>query len=275
MTTPAGLAWWAGDGRPGELWISDSVERKIVKFVPGQRDAEGVISIGREIKPGPVVLIGGPGPSLPGKPRLLAFDRTTNEVVLDLQEDLSPRGSGRTTPVYSDRGYPIDRAPRRSEIRGIAVQLDRASMSALPLVWTCRGGGLCSTIEVWRLDGQLRAELVADFFPRCEPIDIAIDPSGDRLWILADRGAGQRPMLIERRLSDHLGRRPWQVASGPSRRLVELDLPARAIAIAATPESVWVLTDSGTPSVRSESRSHLVEFWVGAIPAGPGAGGTP
>jgi hypothetical protein len=129
--------------------------------------------------------------------------------------------------------------------------------------WSCRGGGLCATIEV----RDANDELLWSFYPRCEPIDLNFDPDGRRLWIVAGNGPGQGAVLLERLLVDTADESDFRESAMRTTRFLALPVFVQPAAIVSTGSSVWVLDRTGQPAAFGHrAKPRLYEFDVGPRP---------
>lgn len=256
-----GLAWEPSASDPlGRFWISDREKRnELVSLEPTTGELK-VRRIAATFKPGPLAV------------DVVSDNSASNETrlwILDVSRHKLFSLAGRETPPEESKivpfrkrfpGIRIKPVTRRAEITGIATSRKPGKNEDSRIIWTCRGGGLCSTIEV--VDPENKQTL-AKFFPRCEPIDIAINPSGDRLWILADNGERRGAVLVERSLEVQEDRQPWEGARGKTLRLRSLPREIHPVSIVATDDSVWVITENSFDSKGlALDYPHLYQFPV-------------
>jgi hypothetical protein len=262
MVEPAGLAWEESpDGGWGRLWTSDVDQGTIVSLQSRPGGTRVSYTVAGHVRAGPVVFN-------PVSRKLWAIDRMSNQIIRGFA---ITGGPSNPTLVPSQRiGIGQVQLRHRPGIRGIAFDPTGAGSEADDLVWVCRGGGLCSSVELWNLKNGI--VVVGRFFPKCEPIDITIDPEGRRLWILADNGPGNRTILLERKLTGTPAERVAS-ASGMTERFIALPSTFRPSAIAASRDAVWVLTPpSGSSVGRVQGDTCVWEFRVGppvTHPTGP------
>lgn len=264
MRRPIGLAWDPAPSRP-RLWLTDAEARKVIEVDPATEVPPTEHKVGRNVAPGPAAFDVGRG-------RLWTVDQNPRHTrpirVFD-------RVSGRPSPDQLLRPFAkakLPDGPHRPAITGIAIHSSKDPSKRGPIVWICRGGGLCSSIEVYDLE---RRELLAHFFPRCEPVAIAIDPDGRRLWILADNGPDRSMVLVERWLTAGADEPIPQPSVLETRRFLELppETP-RATAIAATGDAIWALVDEPRAfKTQPTVRVKLHRFHVGSRPVAPGEEG--
>ena len=242
MQRPAGIAWQPPEpgGRP-RLWITDWAGSVVAVNLQTRRSIE--YDVTERVSPGPAAFDF-------RRRNLWAIhrDRSQQQLIRGFRNP----GSGPTGP--NPELQPLARADlpvlsNRPRITGMAVDSSRDTSTIGDIVWVCRGGGLCSTIEVYDVR---RREMLAQFFPRCEPKDIAIDPDGRRLWILADNGPARSMVLVERWLTSAFDNpRPTADALRTRRYLVLPPETPRATAIAATGSAVWALLNDPSSSANS------------------------
>jgi hypothetical protein len=261
MQRPAGLAWQPPSSGGERLWLTDAEAGKVFEVDPAAKGPPIAIehAVAGRVAPGPAAFD-------VRRWRLWAVDQTPKRIQF-IRGFRRPSGG---PAVPDDVLEPFAKArlpvmPLRPPIRGIALDSWRDQSRRGRIVWICRGGGLCSTIEVYDLK---RGEMLAHFFPRCEPEAITIDPDGRRLWILANNGPQRSMVIIERWLTGAI--------PGPSvletRRFLKLppEIP-RATAIAATGDAIWALVeDPRTSTTQPTVRVKLHRFSVGSFPVPPG-----
>lgn len=85
---------------------------------------------------------------------------------------------------------PVPREARNRPITGLAWDGRK--------LWLCTAGGLCACVlQVDQLEG---GKVLASFFPRCEPLSLAIDQANNQIWLIAERGPGHSYLLLRRAL---------------------------------------------------------------------------
>lgn len=224
---PSGLAW---DGT--NLWVIDAAKRQVQRASP----------VTKKWTVWPVLGLNLLGPA--------AFDAKNSVLwVIDRPGAQIARPGGRThthpqtqicrIPIPSG-GHVIDLKPNLCI--PVTSRADIGPVTGLAwdgtTLWLSAGEGLCAC--VYRIDPQ-DGKVLLSFFPRCQPVGIAIDPEGERLWIAADNGPNRSALLLQRSLTgqkDHEGR-PVSVLR--SQQFLALQAEVRPNAIAATSSEVWVL----------------------------------
>ena len=257
-----GLGWQKSPSDPlGRFWISDQEKKKeLVTLEPTTGRLE-VRRVAARFKPGPLAVDVVFGDAEAIETRLWILDTSKHKFFSVIGRDQfgQERQIGRIR-----KSLPVLRFKpkvRRAPITGMAIFRKPGKEEDDTQLWVCRGGGLCSTIEV--IDPENNG-LLAKFFPRCEPIDIAIDPSGKRLWILADNGEDRGAVLIERSLEVQRGQHPWEVARAGTLGFRALPPEIRPVSIVATDDSVWVITEESHDSKEIKlGYPHLYQFPVG------------
>jgi hypothetical protein len=260
MQRPAGLAWQPPSSGGERLRLTAAEAGKVFEVDPAAKGPPIEHAVAGSVAPGPAAFD-------VRRWRLWAVDQNREH---PRPIRIFRRVSGGPSPDQPLRPFAKAKLPvisHRPTIRGIAIDSSRDPSRRGRIVWICRGGGLCSTIEVYDLK---RGEMLAHFFPRCEPEAITIDPDGRRLWILANNGPQRSMVIIERWLT---GDEP---SPGPSvletRRFLKLppEIP-RATAIAATRDAIWALVeDPRTSTTQPTVRVKLHRFSVGSFPVPPG-----
>ena len=195
--------------------------------------------------------------------RLWSINENRSAINRGIVTDVTGPNTGGVPGFAPTEGREISDIYHRSKITGFALDPIRDTSQTEYYV-ACRAGGLCSTIEVIRRDNS---HTIARIYPGCEPIGIAIDPLGRSLWILANRGPDSTPGLLERRLDASTPVARLRSASGPTKTIRELNIRGRPVAIAATENSVWVLSnvmvlENGEPS----EHAFVSEFVIGSGP---------
>jgi hypothetical protein len=137
----------------------------------------------------------------------------------------------------------IKDSSKRPIIRGIALDpiRDIEGEDQGDLYVVCRGGGLCSSIEVRKIGTK---ESLVHIYPKCVPIGIAFDPAGQSLWILADQGLERKPYLIEKRLIGSTPQERLESIAAPTTNIRELVVQGRPVALAVTSNGIWVLSNT-------------------------------
>lgn len=85
---------------------------------------------------------------------------------------------------------PVPRETRNRPITGLAWDGET--------LWLCTAGGLCAC--VLQVDQSAGGKVLASFFPRCEPLSLAIDRANNQMWLIAERGPGYSYLLLRRAL---------------------------------------------------------------------------
>ncbi len=259
----SGLAWQPPyKKRPGRLWVAFEEEETLASWIPGgwKKTKFSIDTEGQRTFPALLAfdnIKGSTGQLADTKKYLWAIDGKRSWIFPGIKTKTS--GGGQTDPhtFAPTKRVQIGHIKHQSKITGFALDPKRNPKTERVIFVTCRGGGLCSTVEVRRpRKNDEPDEILAQVYPGCEPMSIAIDPSGERLWILADNGPDRRAVLLERRIDGSTPRQRILSASGLTRSISALDVEGRPIAIAATKDSVWVLSNAdvrtnGTPSVAS------------------------
>jgi hypothetical protein len=262
----SGLAWQPPNGsEPGRLWIAFEEVAKLASL--NSTDPKAIVfskPSQTQFVPGLLAFdyrgSTGSGSGVTGT-RLWSINKTRSKVNRGISTNMAGQDTGGLPGFAPTEGKTITDRPHRSKINGFFVDPKRPNPEAEHYV-VCRAGGLCSTIEVRRRSDDA---ILAQSYPGCEPMGMAIDPSGERLWILADRGPGIGPVLLERRLVDSPIADRFRSASGPTKTIRQVLIRGRAVAIAATENSVWVLSNGEVLAngVVSE-RAFVAEFIVGS-----------
>jgi hypothetical protein len=244
------------------LWVSDFDQQRITRISPHPTVTEVDYQVGGAgglFRPGPVIIDPTTLPPDPSSVMLWTIDSGRGNLIRGFTQG-GPPGVPTLSP---SPGVPLVGLDRRSRITGLAIDpLGAGSLqfAGSDRFWTCRGGGLCSTIEIWN---STTGTVSAYFYPRCEPVDIAFDPSGTRLWILADNGPGRPYLLFERELT---GDGDDRVLSGGnlSKRIFRLPGTLRPTSLTASYDAVWVLTGpQDSASGRATGRTLIFKFDVG------------
>ena len=256
---PSGLAWERSSRLPwrrwtGRLLVSDVVDGKgkVFKIKPDGTMYGGPIDL-PTLRPGPVAFD-------PHLRQLWTIDPRESPIAEDPGED--PGAPDPDSRLFIHGQLPILVKPNQPAVTGISFR----ARGMRKEIWSCRGGGLCATIEVRDSDSKTK-ELLWSFFPRCEPIDIAIDPDGRRLWILADNGKGRSTVLLEHLITDSTDDRGPRMSVSQTGRFLALPADVKPTAIISTGKSVWALGRSRQPAVSDRpAKPKLYEFDVGVLP---------
>lgn len=269
--SPSGLAWQPTGEPQGRLWVSYGRAGgvNLQSFKPlrsGHVSEYSEYQVSEGVEPGPMVYD-------TERATLWTFDGRIDRPMIPVFIETDPRLKPPGGTLIPGDSLPFEGGgARRPEVRGVALYRFLLPNIQGEILGVCRGGGLCSSVEVYDLRAR---QLLTRFFPMCEPAGIAVDPDGRRFWLLADNGPGRGMVLIERHV------RGLTVSGGhphPSildtRRFRVLERSIRGIAIAATGSSVWVLSERVDPSPRVSGAPPAVhEFVVGALGGSPGPGG--
>lgn len=264
----SGLAWQPGDRTSTDtLWIAFQGARKVVRIQPpttsGQVIHPDVYSCGsREtFVPGLLAYDATPRPiDVRYRVWSISSDRLrVSRLVLDAQAGNGPsvRPTGGELSIE-----PSQRALRT--ITGFAPSPDHDDDGLPEAFIICRGGGLCSTIE-----GRRRSdgELIFRFHPRCVPLNIAVAPDGNSLWILADNGPDAPAVLLERELRGSTTLERLRRAARPSERVYSVETKGRPSALAVSGGSIWVVSNEPSGSDQQRSlKSWVTKFNVGSAP---------
>jgi hypothetical protein len=261
MQRPTGLAWDPTPSRP-RLWLTDAGVSKVFAVNPAGKGTLHELAVAGSILPGPAAFD-------VRRQRLWAVDQSQDQTRLIRGFRWPKQGqSAPDSDLQPLSSVDLPELSHRPKIRGIAVDSTRDSSTHGRIVWVCRGGGLCSTIEVYHVN---RGEMLAQFFPRCEPESISIDPDGRRLWILANNGPDRSMVLVERWLTGKADEPIPEPSVLETRRYLELppEFP-RATAIAATGDAIWALVEGPRTSGKHPTVNvQLLRFPVGSHPVPP------
>lgn len=184
-----GVAW---DGTA--FWVADPGYHRLRHWDPhaGATSQPGEVQVG--FKPGP-----------------LAWDPEKHVLWVVNAGGEPPIGGSRSWSRSKERqiiGIPLRRGDRGVRVSGkiltvpIPSEADPLPVTGLAWdgekLWMCTAGGLCSC--VYRIDQDKDGEVLLSFFPRCEPVGLAIDHAGKRLrlWLAAERPAGRDPLVLQR-----------------------------------------------------------------------------
>jgi hypothetical protein len=221
---------------------------------PAAPSEQVTYTIAANVKPGPVAYDF-------RRNALWTFDANRNKPIPVFSGRDPGRRGGSLVPGDA---VDYDELPHRPEIRGIAFYRVPHPRQDREILGLCRGGGLCSTIEIYDLRDM---RLITRFFPRCEPVDIAVDPDGRRFWILADNGPDRGMVLFERHVTRALTENGYPHPSVlETRRFRVLPTDIRGAAIAATGEAVWVLSEHGDEGTGTDPQLPAVhQLFVGSM----------
>lgn len=137
--------------------------------------------------------------------------------------------SGSDRLVY-DRTVEVPRSADTGPITAIAC--DGAT------VWLAMSGGLCACLY------QLNAEtgkVILSFYPRLEPLTMAIDHVQRRLWLAADNGPTRAVPVLLRRLDGPKDRAGRSTSILRTVTFNTLERSARPTALVARDDVLWVL----------------------------------
>jgi len=234
---PSGVTW---DG--DYLWVTDLENGRLWRIDPGQPD------------PASQTAFTLPGVDIPGP---MAYDANENAIWI-----VDNPGSVRRPPAESAGviGSPADTVRRRivrvpldnldalgpEDITSIPVPPRATGLPVTDLtwdgsmLWLTVKGGLCAS--VYCIDQANNGEVLAEFFPRSEPVGLTIDRVGNRFWLAADGGWGRGPLLIERVIAAGDHSEGTSVPSYRSQRYLILRPPnLRPRGIVSDGNHVWVL----------------------------------
>jgi len=264
MTRPAGITWQRlePDGHD-LLWVSDIDQQRVTSISPHSAVTEVDFQVGGAdglFRPGPLIIDPLASPPDPSSVMLWTIDHGSDSLI----RGFTVGGPPASPTLSPSAGVPLVGLDRRSRITGLAIDplgAGSPQFAGSDRVWTCRGGGLCSTIEIW---DTTTGTVVDYFYPRCEPVDIAFDPSGSRLWILADNGPSRPYLLFERELTGDGDERVLS-AGNLSKRTFRLPGTLRPISLTASDNAVWVLTGrQESASGRATGRTLIFKFDIGS-----------
>lgn len=108
-------------------------------------------------------------------------------------------------------------------------------------LWLATSGGLCAC--VYRIDQNTQGTVLFSFFPGCDPVGLAVDRDGMRLWLAAEVGSGWGPLLLGRRFVEDTASTGALEPFDRTQRFLVMPKSVRPRSIAAAGESVWVLDD--------------------------------
>lgn len=252
-STPRGLAF---DG--SNLWVVDATENRVYRVDPAapvdaakarQQYVSYALTVQHQAAP-----IGTPGPA--------AIETSCD------------RSGTRCKPValwivYEPDARPLARARRLSRppieprLRRFPLTQDRkllASQTSLEIpeeahagpitglawdapsrsLWMTMGGGLCAC--VYRLD-PTTGDVTLRFFPRCEPLGIAVSSAaaGRDVLIVGDNGPGRPARLLQRSITAAADRFGRPTPARYTRRFYKFPTGLRPRAVSADSGGIWIL----------------------------------